>query len=143
MLYQIVILCFLFRNIVNPCSIDTSSHILEYSVLNHGEFIINSTVQISLKNYILYEYFHLGKKIALSSNICKINKCTYIKYVAILLLTLGGDIQLNPGPIKNPCGICQKSVKCNQRSINCDICNTWFHAVSRCILLTSKEYSAW
>ena len=34
-----------------------------------------------------------------------------------LLLLLGGDIEVNPGQWKFPCGICSKPVKSNQMGI--------------------------
>ena len=45
----------------------------------------------------------------------------------LLLLVSYGDIELNPGPIKFPCGVCEKSVRSSQRGILCGSCNTWFH----------------
>ena len=47
------------------------------------------------------------------------------------LLLLCGDIDLNPGPLwKYPCGVCNKPVRSNQNSLQCDYCELWFH--SRC-----------
>ena len=34
---------------------------------------------------------------------------------------------INPGPIRYPCGICGKAVRCNQRAIESKDCSTWFH----------------
>ena len=56
------------------------------------------------------------------------------------LLLCDGDISPNPGPVTDPCGICSKPVKKNQKGIACDNCNTWFHVVTRCIELTNDEY---
>ena len=39
-----------------------------------------------------------------------------------LLLLLCGDIQANPGPVRYPCSVCKKSVKCNQKALLCDGC---------------------
>ena len=58
------------------------------------------------------------------------------------LLLLCGDIMQNPGPssppttkgrlrYKFPCGICEKPVKSNQKGIQCDFCDLWYHA--RCL----------
>ena len=47
------------------------------------------------------------------------------------LLLLCGDIDLNPGPQwKYPCGVCNKPVRSNQKGLQCDYCDRWFH--SRC-----------
>ena len=42
-------------------------------------------------------------------------------------LLLSGDINMNPGPPKYPCGICKKGVKGKKDAICCDGCGTWFH----------------
>ena len=55
------------------------------------------------------------------------------------ILLLCGDIQKNPGPPKYPCGLCRKSVKRNQRAIECDECSEWFH--TKCIHMTSQTCS--
>ena len=52
------------------------------------------------------------------------------------LLLLSGDINLNPGPINNPCKVCQKSVK--KKIIFCQKCNFWFH--KKCELPTKIKY---
>lgn len=43
------------------------------------------------------------------------------------LILLSGDISLNPGPVKHPCGKCSKPVRKNQHAIVCDNCTYWFH----------------
>ncbi len=49
------------------------------------------------------------------------------KTLCVMLLILGGDVQLNPGPIKHPCSICLLSVRSNQRAVLCDGCHLWSH----------------
>ena len=49
-----------------------------------------------------------------------------ILYLSILLIANAGDVELNPGP-KPACGLCDKTVRINQRGICCDSCNIWFH----------------
>ena len=39
---------------------------------------------------------------------------------------------------KYPCGICSKSVKSNQKAIQCDSCDQWIHIV--CNNTTKEEY---
>ena len=34
-----------------------------------------------------------------------------------LLIESGGDILVNPGPPKHPCGLCNKAVRSNQKAI--------------------------
>ena len=40
--------------------------------------------------------------------------------------------------IKYPCGICCKSVKSNQKAIQCDSCDQWIHTV--CNNTTNEQY---
>ena len=42
-----------------------------------------------------------------------------------LLLILSGDIQVQPGPVKCPCGICARPVASNHRALQCDRCDYW------------------
>ena len=35
---------------------------------------------------------------------------------------VSGDVQLNPGPVKNPCTVCEKAVVKTHRSMTCDGC---------------------
>lgn len=52
----------------------------------------------------------------------------------ILLLLLGGDLELNPGD-KHLCSICSKPAQLHQATNQCDVCDSWFHA--RCCKLPS------
>lgn len=45
----------------------------------------------------------------------------------LILLLLGGDIQLNPGPVSYPCSVCLKPVRSNQAAIQYDGCFQWMH----------------
>lgn len=58
----------------------------------------------------------------------------------ITLLFLCGDIEPNPGPVKYPCGKCSKAVKSNQKGIQCDFRDHWFH--TRCLNIDSITYNA-
>ena len=44
-----------------------------------------------------------------------------------LLIMQSGDVEINPGPAKYPCGICEKNVGWNAKAIQCDCCDVWFH----------------
>ena len=54
------------------------------------------------------------------------------------LLLLSGDIESNPGPATNSCGICHKLVKRNDKAIQCDDCDRWIHA--RCTGIDKNTY---
>ena len=60
------------------------------------------------------------------------------KLFLLLTLILAIDIHNNPGPIRFPCGICQKPVVTNHISIQCDKCNFWFHI--KCGGITPNTY---
>ena len=43
------------------------------------------------------------------------------------LMLRAGDIERNPGPIKNPCSLCQKSIAKNHRALPCEKCEKRTH----------------
>lgn len=68
------------------------------------------------------------------------HKSTLQTQVILSLLLLSGDININPGTCKYPCGICSKPVKSNQRAIQCDFCDFWYHI--RWMNMNSTIYEA-
>ena len=44
----------------------------------------------------------------------------------LLMLSLAGDVESNPGPVKYPCQICEKPVRMNQKGVACDSCDQWY-----------------
>ena len=70
-------------------------------------------------------------------------------------LLCSGDVETNPGyessensslpsstqgqtrKCKHPCKMCSKPVRCNQKGILCDSCESWFHC--RCIQYIGSE----
>lgn len=64
---------------------------------------------------------------------------TSSSFLVLWLLLLSGNVELNPGPhYKHPCGCCIKPVKANQRGVQCDICDIWYH--TRCMLMNPDMY---
>ena len=53
-------------------------------------------------------------------------------------MVLAGDVSLNPGPKTDPCALCAKGCRKNQRAVECDECDRWFHA--KCISMNQREY---
>lgn len=45
---------------------------------------------------------------------------------------LSGDIQTNPGPVKNPCSVCEKPVARTHRSVTCNQCEKKCHIGLKC-----------
>ena len=56
----------------------------------------------------------------------------------ICLLVLCGDIQVNPGPSKCQCGLCNKVVRSNQDAIECEQCLVWYHL--NCLGMSTQTY---
>ena len=50
-----------------------------------------------------------------------------IHHVLMFLLQCSGDVELNPGMVKYPCGMRGKPVAKNHRALCCDICIKWLH----------------
>ena len=62
------------------------------------------------------------------------------------LLFVCGDISLNPGPIRYPCGVCNRpvakngSVAKNHRTVLCEACYLWHHI--KCESISPTEYAS-
>ena len=52
---------------------------------------------------------------------------------------MAGDASKNPGLVKDGCGMCPKGCRNNQRAIQCDECNVWFH--TKCSGISNGEYA--
>ena len=66
---------------------------------------------------------HRHSKFGSAPFICYINSTATFH----ILLTVSGDIEVNPGPVKDPCGRCSRPVKCNKRFLLCEDCNKFWH----------------
>ena len=57
------------------------------------------------------------------------------------LLILCWDIAQNPGPrCKYPCRVCLKTMRVNQRGVQCDFCDIWYHV--KCVQMNTQIYNA-
>ena len=73
--------------------------------------------------------------------LCKLQaglKLLNISFAALFLVVLAGDVSLNPGPETDHCALCTKGCRKNQRAVQCDECDRWFHA--KCINMNHHEY---
>ena len=73
--------------------------------------------------------------------LCKLQaglKLLNISFAASFLVVLAGDVSLNPGPETDHCALCTKGCRKNQRAVQCDECDRWFHA--KCINMNHHEY---
>ena len=110
------------------------------SVLNDGN------VFVALKlNSISFAGRNSGlprrSNVAPASPSWKLQSCIYLANVSLsasLLVLLAGDVSCNPGPVKDPCAICFKGCRSNQKAVQCDECDNWHHA--KCINMGFDEY---
>ena len=47
---------------------------------------------------------------------------------------------LNPGPARNPCGVCTKPVRSNQQAIECEECYSWYY--KQCLAINNAVFKA-
>ena len=73
-----------------------------------------------------------------SKCIIPFKNCSIKSFVIQVLLLLSGDISLNPGPARYPCGLCEKPVHSNQHGLQCDDCNIWTHRT--CLSMDKNKY---
>ena len=55
---------------------------------------------------------------------------TRVVLSSAMLALLAGDINLNPGPTKDLCRLCLKGCRKNQKAIQCEDCEGWYHAIT-------------
>ena len=100
--------------------------------------ILKNTTEL-LRNESGYREFSRAKK---SCVIFRLDRLNDPSQLPMLLLLLGGDIEVNPGHNRKfPCGICLKPVKKNQAGIQCGECSNWFHVNTKCIDISPTVYS--
>ena len=58
--------------------------------------------------------------------------------IITLILLLCGDIHINPGPVKNPCGSCLGPVAKNHWHLICESCGTMVHI--KCASVAAREF---
>ena len=57
----------------------------------------------------------------------------------LIILLLSGDVALNPGPVKIPCGKCKRPVAKNHRALKCYLCNINWHI--KCAEIRPSDYN--
>ena len=55
-------------------------------------------------------------------------------------LMLSGDVNPNPGPVKNPCSVCKKAVAKHHCALPCAGCGFKCHIGKKCANITVKDY---
>ena len=56
----------------------------------------------------------------------------------LILLIISGDVSMNPGPVRYPCGGCARPVASNHRAVLCEACHHWCHI--KCFNISPAEY---
>ena len=101
-----------------------------------------------IKIGIIYIVIHRASMICKQNRLCfwhkkktKINHKTHMAVLISLLLLVGGDIELNPGPNSiYLCGICEQGVNDSHRAFCCDGCDIWYHKSYISICTQDFEY---
>lgn len=100
---------------------------------------MRKTVNTNIKPHIsIYVWLLRASPLTSQCNIHCIHLYIKPKSLIKLLPLIGGQVELNPGPVKYPCGICTKAVKTGQRGVAFDKCDIWYH--TSCMFMTTPEY---
>ena len=59
-------------------------------------------------------------------------------WLAGCLLLMCEEVEVNPGPVRFPCGRCDGPVASNHRGLCCDDCDKWWHM--KCAGVSANEY---
>ena len=59
-------------------------------------------------------------------------------FTRLKLILRSGDIERNPGLVKNPCSACHKAMAKNHRTLTCNSCNKHYHI--KCGKVKPKDY---
>ena len=123
---------------------DRDSHSEEGSWSSRQKFNTSGMFYSSFRsNYLsvpLRKEFRLHLQHRRRTILTTVSPCSRRKdHIYLLLIICAGDVELNPGPRKFPCGVCDKSVRSNQKGIQCDNYNIWFHC--RCICMSTTDYN--
>lgn len=116
-----------------------SKHPKEH-VIDRGSIILDQT-EVFIVSEINYGIYNFTNILSLSYATSNKHRCCTRKIQQCIwtIILLSGDIEINPGPSKCPCGICKRTVTSNHRAIMCDDCDDWIHI--RCGDITPTEYN--
>ena len=126
-----------FSVLVFAVLLGQKSYYMPHSMMGIDGFGLNITLASS--DPILTGFVAIHSQNRLNITSCTCSSSAVIKRFLLSVLLLGGDIQLNPGPNwKYPCGVCNKAVRRNQKGIQCDHCDLWYH--TKCCSIGDKMY---
>ncbi|XP_068697563.1 uncharacterized protein [Montipora foliosa] len=110
---------------------------------DYVDFGLNETFACKKAAKVGFEAFYRSSRFRIAhGGMSKVtsNKKMSMRFLLSMLL-LNGNVETNPEPqYKYPCGDCAKPVKCNQKGIQCDMCDIWYHA--RCCVMNGHIYDS-
>ena len=110
------------------------------SQANRMYFDLYTTFAPREPSWVGFEVFHRVGRQHDQYAILISRRSTSKPFFFLSLLLLSANVELNPGPnYKFSCGLCAKPVRVNQKSIQCNMCNIWFHT---CCLHMCNMYNS-
>ena len=126
-----------FSVLVLAVLLGQKSYYMPHAVTGIDAFGLNATLANSKPIPTGFEAIHNQNRLNRTSPTCSSSEV--IKRFLLSMLPLGGDIQLNTGPNwRYPCGVWNKAVKKNQKGIQCDHCDLWYH--TKCCSVGDEMY---
>ena len=61
-----------------------------------------------------------------------------LQVVQLLFIIVSDCSMLNPGPVKNSCDLCRKTIRKKQNAIECEKCLSWFH--QKCMNMSDAHF---
>ena len=119
------------KNLINQITYNSSQCKQTRGLLN-----INFVKELELDKYLML-FYHLKH-----SRRCPLSIPVDLKqkhHRIIIIMKISGDISVNPGPVKHPCGGCQRPVAKTHRAVQCDVCYYWWHI--KCANISPATYT--
>ena len=117
--------------------------------------LIDSLTEIGLKPFtytsLKFKYLPISCLFSRRKQVICPGKKAFL-FLSIILIMQAGDCETNPGPINNstsgsddscskfPCAICKNPCTWNQRAVQCDACDDWYH--TDCMHMNTNIYNA-
>ena len=125
--------------LLSLCAVSNIHYIKKLHGAHHNFTFPNRPFLASSLNTIVINLSQLRKSTSSLSNCSSGSSKLPPLYLTLLLLSTSKYIELNPGPVKYPCQICNKAVKWTTPGVCCDSCDGWYH--ESCMGMNSAVYS--
>ena len=110
----------LFILLLSLCVVSNVHYSQILHIAHHNLTFPDRPFLASPLNTIVINLSQLRKSTSFLSNCSSGSSKLPLLYLALLLLSTSKDIELNPGPVKYPCQICNKAVKWTTPGVCCD-----------------------